>query len=139
MRRYLVVGSETLGGSELLAGLVERAERSPSLFHLVVPMTHPSGAWSEGGAHAVAESRMVAAIRRFEDAGLVVTAEVGDASPVAAVSDALLANGDVAEIIVSTHPPGLSAWLNNNVVRRIAHEHPTIPVAHVVPAPAEVG
>ena len=135
MRRYLVVGSETLGSAELLAELVERADRSPSCFHVVVPMSHPVGAWSEGSTRAVAESRRAAAIERFEAAGLDVTSELGDVSPVAAVSDAVRANANIDEIIVSTHPPGLSVWLNNNAVRRIAREHPDIPVSHVFAVP----
>ena len=107
-------------------------------FHVVVPMTHPTGAWSEGSAHAAAPARLAAAVERFKGAGLDVTAEVGDASPVAAVGDALIAQPDVDEIIVSTLPEGSSVWLSNNVVRRITREHPHYVVTHVSPVPVSM-
>lgn len=133
MRRYLVVGNQTLTSNELLGEMLRRAEAEPSSFHVVVPMTHPTGAWSEGSAHAAAQARLEVAVERFKEAGLEVTAEVGDASPVAAVGDALIAQPDVDEIIVSTLPEGSSVWLSNNVVRRITREHPDYVVTHVSP------
>jgi GABA permease len=35
------------------------------------------------------------------------------------------------EVIVSTHPPGRSNWLERDVVRR-AREHLDVPITHVV-------
>jgi len=138
MTRYLVVGHQTLDSEELLAELRRRAGDG-GRFHVVVPMSHPSGAWSEGSAHAAAEVRLADALERFRAAGLDVSGEVGDASPVAAVGDALIAEPDVDGIIISTFPHGSSAWLSNNVVRRIVREHPDIQVTHVVPAGVPIG
>src|SRR5258708_4207112 len=99
-------------------------------------MRHPAGAWSEGSAHAATKVRMTEAMDRLRDAGLKVTGSVGDANPVAAVSDAVLASSNYDEIIVSTLPPGISHWLGQDVPRRVAHEHPRIAVVHVVSEPA---
>ena len=133
MARYLVVGHQTLDSDELLAELRRRSDDGAQ-FHVVVPMSHPSGAWSEGSARVAAEIRLAGAMERFRAAGLDVTGDIGDASPVAAVGDALIADPDVDGIIISTFPHGSSAWLSNNVVRRIGREHPDIPLTHVVHA-----
>lgn len=138
MRRYLVVGNQTLDSPELLSELQRRVGEGPCEFHVVVPMTHPVGAWSEGSAHAAAQPRLDAALERFRAAGLRITGEIGDASPVAAVGDALISQPAVDGIIVSTLPKSSSVWLSNNVIRRIAREHPDLPVTHVVPAPVPV-
>lgn len=138
MRRYLVVGNQTLDSQELLAEMQRRAGEEPCQFHVVVPMTHPVGAWSEGSAHAAAQPRLDAALERFRAAGLDVTGEVGDASPVAAVGDALISQPGIDGIIVSTLPQSSSVWLSNNVIRRLTREHPHLPVTHVAPAPVSV-
>jgi len=55
---------------------------------------------------------------------------VGDADPLQAIEDALRAFG-ADEVIVSTHPPGRSNWLERDVIAR-ARERFDLPITHVV-------
>ena len=48
MRLCLVVANQTLMGEELLQALLAKQEGGDVAFHVVVPATHPKGAWSEG-------------------------------------------------------------------------------------------
>ena len=139
MRRYLVVGNQTITSAGLLDVLTGRAAAEPSAFHVVVPMRHGEGAWSEGAARVAGEARLHEALDHFRAAGLDVTGIVGDLDPVAAVADVVTADRGFDEIVVSTLPPGISFWLGRGVPQRIAREHRLIPVTHVVVEPASLG
>jgi hypothetical protein len=130
MRRYLVVGNQTLGGDPLRARLQEKLAEGPCQFRVVVPASHPAGAWTDGEVRAMAQRRLEAALTAFGALGAEVTGEVGDASPVRAVADALL-EGSYDEIILSTLAPGPSRWLRQDVVHRIQRTF-SVPVTHVV-------
>jgi hypothetical protein len=140
MRRYLVVGNQTLSSPELLRLLQDRSAAEPSAFHVLVPMRHVGEGlfWSEGGAHAIAQARLDEMIARFRDQGLDVTGQVGDTNPLAAVDDVLLSGAVFDEIVLSTFPPGASHWLGLDVPQRVARSHPWIPVTHVVAEPAQI-
>ncbi|HMG40856.1 MAG TPA: hypothetical protein VK611_05975 [Acidimicrobiales bacterium] len=133
MGTYIVVAHRTLVGRHLLEYAREQAIHEPDTrFHLVVPVHHPSGAWSEGQVQAKARQSLDEGLAAFADAGLTVTGEVGDASPVYAVSTALRnLDFDCDGIIVSTLPPGVSAWLRLDVERRLKREF-DLPVTHLV-------
>jgi hypothetical protein len=58
MRRYLIVGNQTLAGGHLSAKVRELHQRGPSSFYIVVPATPPHGhSWSEGEARDIARRR----------------------------------------------------------------------------------
>ena len=135
MRRYLVVANQTVGGEHLLDQLRSRMTEGPCTFHVVVPASHPSGAWSEGQVISAATARLEEAMARFREVGAEVTGEVGDASPLRAVGDALIA-ASYDEIILSTFPPGPSRWLKQDVVHRIQRLY-SLPVTHVVAESAD--
>lgn len=130
MRRYLVVAHETATSAPLLEHVQYCMERGPCSFHLLVPARHPLGAWSEGQVVATAETRLADALAAFTELGAEVTGEVGDASPVVAVTDMLLVRA-FDEIILSTHAPGVSRWLRQDVPSRLARRV-SLPVTHVV-------
>jgi hypothetical protein len=132
------VGNQTITSSELLELLRSLASAQPSTFHVLVPMRHGHGAWSEGAAKAAAEARLGDALRHLEEGHLDATGEVGDLDPVAAVADVVAGGRGFDEIIVSTLPPGVSYWLGRGVPQRIAREHPSMPVWHVVAHAAAV-
>ena len=70
-----------------------------------------------------ASTQMLAGLRRE---GLEAEGDIGDGDPVQAMEDALrLFPAD--EVIISTHPPGRSNWLERDVVQR-ARERFTLPV-----------
>jgi GABA permease len=64
------------------------------------------------------------------DEGVEARGEVGDDDPMQAIEDALRTFG-ADEIIVSTHPPGRSNWLERGVITR-ARERFDLPITHVV-------
>jgi hypothetical protein len=132
MRRYLVVANRTLGSDQLHDRLRELAAAEESSFHLVVPATHPHGAWAEGTVHRDASLRLADALKRFSDLGGAVDGEVvDDASPVRAVGDVLLRHSDRFDaIVMSTRPAGVSRWMKLDAVSRMRGHH--LPVIHVV-------
>jgi hypothetical protein len=132
MRRFLIVGNQTLASEELRAAVRERRLVEPSRFHIVVPATPPREhfSWSEGEATSVARRHLDEALAWMEAEGAAVTGEVGDASPALAVSDAL-ERATFDEIIVSTLPSGLSRWLHQDLPHRL-ERRTGLPIAHVV-------
>jgi hypothetical protein len=132
MRRYLVVANRTLGGEHLLDAVRQRISEGPCAFHVVVPASHPSSAWSDEEVIVAARHRLDDALDRFRALGVDVTGEVGDASPVRAVADVLL-HDTFDEILLSTLPPGPSRWLRQDVIHRLERSV-DVPVVHVVAA-----
>jgi hypothetical protein len=139
MRNFLVVGNETLGSPELEAELAHRVANGPCRIHVLVPATplRDHASWTEGAALALARDRLEASLLRATAMGAVATGEVGDASVVLAVDDALR-RGPGHEIILSTWPPGVSRWIRQDLPRRLAR-HTGLPVHHVVAEPATAG
>jgi GABA permease len=137
MRRYLVVANRTLGGEHLLEAVRDRMAQGPSEFHVVVPASHPSSAWSEGEVIAMAQRQLDDALARFAEMGATATGEVGDASPVRAIGDVLLRE-PVDEVILSTLPSGPSRWLRQDVVHRVQRSY-DVPVVHIVAESQTVG
>ncbi len=131
VRHYLVVANQTLGGAQLLDAVEERMRAGECAFHVVVPASRPHGTavWTEGEAKAHAAEQLETALRRFREVGAQVTGEVGDPSPVAAATDALLGH-DFDEILVSTLPLGVSRWLRQDVVHRLRRAQ-SLPVVHI--------
>ena len=126
MRRYLVVANQTLGGQPLLTRLKSLADPNDGVV------------WTEGQVKRVTELRLHEALDRLRAEGFEVAGEVGDASPVRAVGDVLLAQPDgFDEIILSTLPPGPSRWLRQDVPHRVQRTY-RLPVTHVVAAPQPI-
>ena len=71
MRRFLVVGNQTLGSQQLHEAMQERLAAGPCEFHVVVPATPPREHvfWSDGEAHAVAQRRLDAALAEMQSGG----------------------------------------------------------------------
>lgn len=137
MPTYLIVANQTLGGAELLTHVKELIAAGPCEFHLVVPATPPKEhlTWTEGEAHTLATRRLDEGLDRLRGAGVEITGEVGDPSPLMAVDDALR-HRSVDAAIVCTLPVGLSRWLKLSLPDRIERKH-NIPVTHIVVEPAE--
>ena len=135
MTHYLVVAHRTLIGEHLLAEAQRRMELGPCEFHLVVPVTHPVGAWSQGRVDATARERLEEGLEAFREIGATADGMIGDVSPATAVEDALRTHADagleIDEIILSTLPAGPSRWLKLDVLSRV-HERTELPVTHLV-------
>lgn len=132
MERFLVVANQTLGGEHLIDEVQRRLRAGPCCFHVVVPVTPVAehGTWNEGHSRVEAEKRLDVALDRFRDLGADVTGELGDQSPVLAISDALRQQA-FDGIILSTLPSGVSRWLKLDLPHRVERDF-ALPVTHVV-------
>jgi hypothetical protein len=139
MHRILVVANETLEGVHLLEEVSHRIDAAGGpeacAVHLVVPAHHGTGGWSEGGAKAEAQFRLDDAMVAFKELGAEVTGEVGDPSPVLAVTDAMIAQHH-DEIVISTLPAGVSKWMKQDAISRIRRNYPSVTVTHVTAGPS---
>ena len=139
MRRYLVVSNQTLSSEALVEKVRSCLAAGPCQFHVVVPATHGRDhlTWTEGHDRAIARERLEAALDRLRGLGAEADGEVGDARPMDAVADALLARPGFDEIILVTLPPGVSRWLRQDLPHRVERTF-NLPVSHVVAQPTPV-
>ena len=134
--RLLVVANETVAGQALLSEIERRcAAHDRSEIRVVVPALTSSRlehlAHDVDGAIAEARERLDRSLATMRDAGLSASGDVGDHhDPNVAIEDALRTFA-ADEVIVSTHPPQRSKWLERGVVERAREEIP-LPVTHVV-------
>src|SRR5262245_38603528 len=132
-RRILVVANETVGGDELLSLLGRKAAGMREDVLLVCPALNSRvRTWTsdEDGARAAAQERLDASLARLVESGVTVRGEIGDGDPLQALEDALR-EFPADEIVVSTHPPGRSHWLEQGVVEQARLRY-DVPVTHVV-------
>jgi hypothetical protein len=133
VRRILVVANETVRGHELLDLLGKKAEGVAEEVMLVSPALNSRlRTWTsdEDGARAAAQARIDASLERLRALGISARGEIGDGDPLQALEDALR-EFPADEIVVSTHPPGRSHWLEQGVVEQARLRY-DVPVTHVV-------
>lgn len=130
--RVLVVANRTLEGDTLRQALLRHGAAGAEL-HLVVPLL-------ASRAHYLAsdvDDELREANRRLDEAlawakreGLEATGRVGDPNAaLGAIEDELRLSG-ADEVLISTHPPGRSNWLETGIVERLREEL-DIPVRHI--------
>ena len=132
-RRILVVANETVAGHELREVLEQKAIGVREELLVVCPALNSRlrhWASDEDPARAQAQDRLDASLARLAAVGISARGEIGDADPLQAMEDALRTFG-ADEIVISTHPPGRSHWLERGVVEG-ARERFEVPVTHVV-------
>ena len=81
-------------------------------------------------ALADARLRVENAVSELVARGVTVTGRVGDADPLQAIDDALVVF-PADELILATHPPESSHWLERDLLARIAERY-SLPLTHVV-------
>ena len=126
--RLLVVANKTAESDELLDALLERQAEGPVKVTLVVPAT-----WEVGdprGGRQSARRHLAGALARLRDAGLEADGVVGDIDPYKAVRDAW-ETGLFDEVIVSTLPSRVSAWLRIDLPHRVERLTGGAPVTHI--------
>jgi hypothetical protein len=130
--RILVVANETVAGRALRGEIVSRASENSDILVVCPALNSPLRHWAsdEDGARAEAERRLAASLSALAAEGVDARGEVGDADPVQAMDDALRTFG-ADEIVISTHPPGRSNWLEKEVIGRARKRYP-VPITHVV-------
>jgi cbb3-type cytochrome oxidase subunit 3 len=132
-KRILVVANETVAGAALREAIQEAVEGERANVLVVSPALNSKlRHWTsdEDRARAAAEQRLGRSIAELEKLGISASGEVGDADPVQAIEDALRTFGPDL-IVISTHPPGRSNWLEHGVVSS-ARERFAVPITHVV-------
>lgn len=132
--RVLVVANETVGGEALLEEIRKRCSGRGCEILVVTPALAVSRAshWASDVDEAIelARQRMELSLIAIDRLGLKARGEIGDSDPNVAIEDALrLFPAD--EIVISTHPPDRSRWLEHGVVDR-AREQIDLPITHVV-------
>jgi GABA permease len=132
-RRILVVANETVGGARLFEEIRTRSDGYLEQVLVLSPALNSALRYwvsDEDGARAQARARLDASLERLAAAGIDARGEIGDADPLQAIEDALRTFG-ADEIIISTHPPERSNWLERGVVDKARERFP-VPVTHVV-------
>ena len=132
-RRILVIANETVGGEALRERIRERGSGYRTEVLVVCPaLNTPLRHWAsdEDPARAEAQQRLAVSLERLEQAGIHARGEIGDGDPLQAIEDALRTFG-ADEIVISTHPPGRSHWLEQRLIER-ARERFALPITHVV-------
>jgi hypothetical protein len=133
VHRLLVIADATLAGSTLHDEVRRLAAEKPTEVLLVAPaLSSPVEHWTDDQdeARATAEDRLRVTCATLEDLGVSANGMVGVDDPLRAVEDALRTFG-ADEIIVSTHPPGRSNWLEAGVADQL-REFYDIPIVNVV-------
>jgi hypothetical protein len=132
--RLLVVANETVGGEALRAEIVNRCRNRDCEILVLTPALTASRAahWASDVDEAIelARQRMELSLIEIERLDLKVKGEIGDSDPNVAIEDALRVF-PADEIVISTHPPHRSRWLERGVVER-AREEIDLPISHVV-------
>jgi hypothetical protein len=133
VHRVLVVANETVGGRALLSEIEYRCRGRDSEILVVTPaITSAVKHWLSDVDEAIeaAEARRTDSVSAIGALGLRARGEVGDSDPNVAIEDALR-TFPADEVIISTHPPDRSRWLERGVVQR-ARDDVELPVTHVV-------
>jgi GABA permease len=132
-RRVLVVANRTLRGDELRSELLRRASAGAEL-RIVAPILCSRAHYIASDIDTElreARARLDEAMQWAADEGVAASGVVGDPNvALGAIEDELRSSG-ADEVIVSTHPPGQSNWLETGIVERLREEL-DIPVTHLV-------
>ena len=133
-RTILVIANETVADPALKETILERANGTGSRVRVVCPALNSRlRHWcsDDAAARARAGERLDASLIALWSEGVAADGEIGDSDPVVALQDGL-ARYRPNEVIVSTHPPGRSNWLEKGVVEKARAVAAPLPVFHVV-------
>jgi GABA permease len=132
VRRLLVVANETLAGDDLYAAIDELAGPGCSIYVVCPVLVSRSRYWTSdlGGGLLRARQRLLDSLDALRARGLRAEGSVGDADPVLAIEDGLRVFA-AEHVLVATHPPARSTWLERRVVSR-ASRRIGPPLTHVV-------
>ena len=130
----LVVANQTSGGQALIDEIANRAKGRNAEVIVVAPALGGSRlqhlASETDQARAEAEQRLDACVQAIERLGIKARGEVGDEDPNVAMEDALASTG-ADEVIISTHTPERSNWLEKGAVEK-ARAEVDLPITHVI-------
>jgi hypothetical protein len=129
--RVLVVANQTLAGPELRSALLGRAPRPELRIVAPILLSRIHYAMSDLDTELVhANQRLAESLNWARGAGFEASGEVCPDGPLVAIEDQLRKFA-ADEIVISTHPPKRSNWLEAGVVER-ARADLDLPITHVV-------
>jgi hypothetical protein len=133
-RRYrvLVIANETVAGRELRDEIIRRAPRTPEV-RVVCPILPSRAHYIASDIDrelAEARVRLADTLAWAGERAIEASGRVSADTPLTAAADELR-RFPADEVIVSTHPPARSRWLESGLVERLRDEL-DIPVHHVV-------
>jgi hypothetical protein len=133
--RILVVANETLAGEGVIEEVAYRAGGHEAEVLVVSPPLQKTRVerftgGSDDAARAEAENRLRESVNALNRAGFRAEGRLGDTNPLQATLDAAR-DFRPEQVIISTHPPARSTWLESKVVAK-ARDRLTIPVHHIV-------
>jgi hypothetical protein len=133
--RVLVVANRTLRAEPLRAELARRGRAGAEL-HFVAPILMSRAHYIASDVDAElrdARERLADALAWARAEGLHATGKVGDPNvALGAIEDELRLSG-ADEVIISTHPPGQSNWVETGMLERL-REDLDVPLTHIVVA-----
>jgi GABA permease len=131
-RRILVVANETVAGRALRDEVRRRTGQADDVLVVSPALNSHIRHWTsdEDEARAAAQRRLDESLAALSEDAISARGQVGDGDPLQAIEDALR-TFDADEVIVSTHPPGRSNWLERDVIEHARERFP-IPITHVV-------
>jgi hypothetical protein len=135
MNHVLVIANETVAGQTLIEALKARAAEGETRVTVVAPINEPREGYVvyEDTRRAAAGRRLDRTLELLREAGIPASGLVVDADPVNATRDAIAqAEPPIDSVIVSTHPPERSGWMQRNVPERVRKAAGSVPVEHVV-------
>jgi hypothetical protein len=130
--RMLVVANRTCPCPALIAAVAARVRPGHTEVRIVAPALNSRlHHWVSDldGAIEQARDRLDRAVDALAAHGVDAVGSVGDSDPLVAIDDALRSFA-AHEIIIATHPPGQSNWLERNLVERVRERH-GLPVTHL--------
>jgi GABA permease len=130
----LVVANRTCPCPALTDEVARRAGDTIDVFIVAPALNSRVRHWVSDVDEAVARARdrLELAIADLRKRGVSARGEVGDANPVLAIADAL-ASFPASAIVIATHPPGRSNWLERGLIEK-ARARFDLPVTHLVSA-----
>lgn len=142
--RVLVLASAAAAGRSLWTEIGSRCGEEGEVLVVAPALTESRATlWASDLDRAIetAAQRLELSLQAAREVGLSAEGRVGDADPNVAMEDALRSFA-ADEIIIWTHTPDRSPWLERGVVQR-AREEVDLPITHVVvdsaTRPAELG
>jgi hypothetical protein len=132
-RRVLVVANRTLASSELRGEIMQRAQAGDEV-HIVAPILCSRVHYFASDIDRElrdARERLSDALAALGEHGAQVSGNVGDPNVALGAIEDELRRGGADEVLISTHPPKQSNWLETGIVTRLRDEL-DIPVTHLV-------
>jgi hypothetical protein len=134
VKRVVLVANETVSASGVRDRIKQLVGGDSAEVYVVAPALTETRFQQVAGqvdeAIVAARERLESSLEALREAGIAATGDVGESDPNLALGDALR-RFPADEVVISTHPPGRSKWLEQDVVEK-ARGETGVPVTHVV-------